>query len=328
MSQPKVYVSRVIPAEALDLLRAHCDVELNDSDKTLASPELKKRLAGKAGLLSLLTDAVSDDILSTPGLKCVSNAAVGTNNIDLASATRRKVMVTNTPGILTETTADFAWALLMAAARRIPEADRFTRHGLYDGWEIMSMLGVDIHNKTIGLVGFGRIGVAMAQRAKGFGMRVIYSDVRRAPEDLENAVQARHVTLASLLTQSDFISIHVPLTLETRHLIGEKELAAMKKTAVLVNTSRGAILDEAALVRALKEGRIFAAGLDVYEHEPELTPGLAQLDNVVLAPHIASASRATRTRMAMMAAENIIGALEGRRPAHLVNPEALPGGAS
>ncbi|MBI3299213.1 MAG: D-glycerate dehydrogenase [Elusimicrobia bacterium] len=323
MKKPKVFVSRLLPDEALEHLRASCEVEVNGADRTLTPVELKKRLDGSAGLVSLLTDAVGDDVLATPGLKCVSNVAVGHNNVDVAAATRRKVLVTNTPGVLTETTADFAWALMMAAARRIPEADRYTRRGLYQGWDIMSMLGVDVHNKTLGLVGFGRIGVAMAQRAKGFGMRVLYSDVKRAPEDLESAVSARHATLSSLLSQSDFVSVHVPLSPETRHLIGAKELGEMKRTAVLINTARGAVIDEAALVAALRKGTIFAAGLDVYENEPDMAPGLAELDNVVLAPHIASASSATRTRMAMIAASDMVAALEGRRPSHLVNPEAL-----
>ncbi len=325
MAKPKVYVSRIIPREAVAKLEGTCEVEVNEADETLPTAELRRKLEGRQGLVSLLTDAVGDEILSVPGLKCVANVAVGYDNIDADAASRRGVLATNTPGVLTETTADFAWTLMMTAARRVPEADRFTRAGRFGGWGIMMMLGVDIHNKTLGLVGFGRIGAAMAQRAKGFGMRVLYSDARRAPEELEQALMTRQVPLGVLLEESDFVSVHVPLLPETRHLIGAQELGLMKPTAVLVNTSRGPVVDEKALVEALRDKRIFAAGLDIYEDEPKLAPSLAGLDNAVLAPHIASASRETRTRMALMAAENMLAALSGRRPPNLVNPEAYKG---
>lgn len=328
MARPRVFVSRVIPQPGIELLRRECDVEVNEQDKPLSKKELIARLQGREGLVCLLTDHVDDEVLSVPGLKAVSNVAVGYDNIDAAAATRRGVLVTNTPGVLTETTADFAWTLMLCAARRVVEGDRMTRAGKYRGWGIMMLLGQDVHNKTLGLVGLGRIGQAVAQRAKGFGMRVLYSDVRQAPAEVEQALGARYVLLADLLKESDFVSVHTPLTEKTRHLIGEKEFALMKPTAVLVNTSRGPVVDEKALVAALRSRRIAAAGLDVYENEPELAPGLAGLDNAVLAPHIASASVETRTRMATMAAENMSAALHGRRPPNLVNPQAWKGGVA
>jgi len=321
MAKPKVLVSRVIPEAAVDLLRTECEVDLNEADKPYSPTELVEHLEGKQGLVSLLTDKIDDAVFSVGGLKAVCNIAVGFDNIDLEAATRHGVPATNTPGVLTETTADFAWTLLMAAARRLGEGDRMVRSGKFHGWGILMLLGRDIHNKTLGLVGFGRIGQAVASRAKGFGMRVLYSDVRPAPIEVERTLNARHVPLGELLRESDFVSVHAPLTPETRGLIGAEELKSMKSTAILVNTARGPLIDEAALVAALKEKRIAAAGLDVYENEPALAEGLADCENAVLAPHIASASVETRTRMATIAAENMLAALRGERPPNLLNPD-------
>jgi glyoxylate reductase len=229
--------------------------------------------------------------------------------------------VTNTPGVLDETTADFAWTLLLAVARRVVEADRFARSGEWKGWDLLMMLGSDVHGKTLGVIGFGRIGQRVAQRARGFGMRVLYHDAVRAPEERERELKVEWAEKERLLRESDFVSLHVPLTAETRHLISTRELSWMKATGYLINTSRGPVVDESALVQALQEKRIAGAALDVFEEEPKIHPGLVELPNVVLAPHIASASVETRTRMAMMAAENVVAVLRGERPANLVNPE-------
>ncbi len=326
MQKPRVLISRQIPQEAITLLEQSCELELNPSERPLSKLTLIRRLKGCSGLVCLLTDDQIDDaVLSVPGLRIVSNVAVGYNNIDLASATRRGVLVTNTPGVLTETTADFAWALMMAASRRVGEGERLVRAGRFKGWGIMTLLGRDMHGKTLGLVGFGRIGQAVARRALGFGMKVLYTESQPVPAELDQELRAEGAPLERLLRESDFVSLHVPLLPETRHLIDDKAFSLMKPTAVLVNTSRGPVIDEGALVRALKDGRIFAAGLDVYEDEPDLAPGLARLENVVLAPHIASASVETRTRMAVLAAENMLAGLSGKRPPSLVNPEAWKG---
>jgi glyoxylate reductase len=247
--------------------------------------------------------------------------AVGYNNVDLAEATRRGIPVTNTPGVLTDTTADFAFALMMAVARRVVEGDKFTRAGRFHGWGPLMMVGTDVHGKTLGIVGFGRIGRAVAKRATGFDMRVLYFDRFRADEDTERALNASSVSLEQLLAESDFVSLHTDYNPETHHLIGAPELAAMKRGAYLINTARGAIVDEAALVEALKSGKLAGAGLDVFEREPQIHPELLTLDNAVLAPHIASASMETRTAMALMAAENLLAALRGERPPNVVNPE-------
>jgi glyoxylate reductase len=249
--------------------------------------------------------------------------AVGYDNIDLPAATRHGVMATNTPGVLTDTTADFAFALMMAAARRVAEGDRFLRAGRFHGWAIDMLLGQDVWGATLGLVGVGRIGGAVARRARGFGMRLLYTDAVSLPEDVERELGAARVDLATLLREADFVSLHVPLTPETRHLIGAPELARMKPTAVLVNTSRGPVVDEAALAGALRDGAIFAAGLDVFEREPEVHPGLLELDNVVLAPHIASGSVRTRSEMSAMAVRSLVAGLRGERPPNLLNPEVL-----
>lgn len=322
---PSVYVTRIIPEEGLSLLRRHCGtVDVYEGDGAVPRDELLTRIGGRHGILCLLSDRVDAELLDAAGpqLKGVANYAVGYDNVDLAEATRRGIPVTNTPGVLTETTADLAWTLMLAAARRVGEADRFVRSGAWDGWEPMQMLGVDVQGKTLGIVGAGRIGSAVARRSQGFAMRVLYCDVQARPE-MESACGARRVGIEDLLAESDFVSLHLPLTDSTRHLIDERALRLVKPTAVLVNTSRGAVIDEAALVAALRSGSIFAAGLDVYEDEPALKPGLAELDNVVLLPHVGSGSRETRANMAQMAAENLIAMLQGQRPESCVNPEAL-----
>ncbi|HEY8425736.1 MAG TPA: D-glycerate dehydrogenase, partial [Limnochordales bacterium] len=279
---------------------------------------------GCHGLLTLLTERVDGELLDAAGpqLRVVANYAVGFDNIDVAEATRRGVLVTNTPGVLTETTADFTWALLMAAARRVVEGDRYMREGRYRAWSPTLLLGVDVYGKTIGIVGFGRIGEAVARRARGFSMRVLYHDVNRRSSAEEQALGVEYRDLDSLLAESDFVSLHVNLTESTRHLIGRAQFQRMKPTAILINAARGPVVDEAALVEALRSGQIRAAGLDVFEREPEMAPGLAELPNVVLAPHIASASVETRSKMAEMAATNVLEALRGHRPPNLVNPEA------
>jgi glyoxylate reductase len=266
-------------------------------------------------------DPIGETVLSTPGLKIVSNVAVGFDNIDIAAATAHKVMVTNTPGVLDDATADFAFTLLMATARRVVEADAFTRSGQFRGWAIDMMLGADVFGATLGLIGVGRIGRGVAHRAKGFNMRVLYYDPNPLPPDAEQQLGATRVPLDRLLAESDFVSVHVPLTQETHHLLSTPQYGQMKRTAILINTSRGPVVDEAALVEALNAKKIAGAGLDVYEREPAVHPGLVVLPNVVLAPHIASATTRTRSEMSAMASRNMATAVRGGRPPNLVNPE-------
>lgn len=325
MKRFKVFVTRKILEEGLNMLRQHFDVEVSDYDGVLPREVLLQKVKGVDAIVSMLDDKIDAELMDAagPNLKIVANYAVGYNNIDVEEATKRGIMVTNTPGVLTETTADFAWALMMAIARRVVEADRYVREGKFTGWGPMLLLGTDVYGATLGIVGFGRIGQAMARRALGFNMKVLYYDSNRAPEQVEKELKATFVDLPTLLKESDFVSLHVPLTKETYHLIGEKELKMMKKSAYLINTARGPVVDEKALVRALKEGWIRGAALDVYENEPKVEPELLELDNVVLAPHIASASYETRSKMSVMVAENIIKALSGEVPPNLLNPEVL-----
>lgn len=321
----KVYITRRIPEPGIEMIRKEHEVEVNPYDRVLTREELLQAVKGKDGILCLLTDKIDAEVFDAAGpqLKVVSNYAVGYDNIDVNEATKRGVVVTNTPGVLTETTADLAWALILSTARRVVEADKFTRAGKYEGWAPMLFLGQDVFGKTLGIIGMGRIGQAVARRAKGFNMKVLYNDIRRIPEDLERELNATFVSLDELIEQSDFISLHTYLSPETYHLINEERLKRMKKTAYLINTSRGPVVDEAALVKALKEGWIAGAGLDVYEFEPKLVPGLAECENAVLLPHIASASVETRTKMATMAAENLLAVLAGKMPPNPVNPEVL-----
>ena len=315
----KVYVSRPIPEPGLDSLRAACDVEVNPADETISHEELLEKVSGRDALLCLLTDDIDEGVIKAGSdLKIIANYAVGYDNIDVACATEHCIFVSNTPGVLTQTTADMAWALMFSVARRIPEADRFTRAGKFKEWSATLLLGGDIYGKTLGIIGTGRIGSAVAKRAPGFNMRVLYADVRRNRE-LERETGAEHVDADTLLRESDFVSIHVPLVPETKHLIGKRSLAMMKPTAYVINTSRGPVVDEAALADALRSKTIAGAGLDVFEDEPEVNPALLELDNAVITPHIASGSVETRTKMATMAAENILAALNGRTPPNAVN---------
>jgi glyoxylate reductase len=310
-----ILVANVLPAEALALVPRDIAVDYNGGDEPLPKAELIARLHGKDGLICHIISTIDEEVLAAvPTLKVVANVAVGYNNIDVPAARRRGVVVTNTPDVLTETTADFAWALLMAAARRVVEADHFARSGQWRRWQWDLLWGADVHGKTLGVLGFGRIGRAVARRALGFGMRVLYQDELAAPPELERELRASRVDQTTLLRESDFVSVHTPLLPETRHLLDESALRLMKPTAILVNAARGPIVDEAALVRALSERWIAAAGLDVFEEEPKIHPGLLGLANVVLAPHIASASRETRVAMGALAVRNCLAVLEGRPP--------------
>ena len=291
-----------------------CEVFVNTEDRVLSKGEIIERLKGMDGMVCLLTDAIDGEIMDAePNLKVISNYAVGFNNIDVDAATERGIPVTNTPGVLTETTADFAWALLMAIARRVVEADKFTREGKFKGWRPQLLLGSDVYGKTIGIVGMGRIGQAMARRARGFDMNILYYDEYRPDPEVEKELGPTYVPFDELLQKADYVSIHVPLMESTHHLIGERELKLMKKTAYLINSARGPIVDEKALVKALQEKEIAGAGLDVFEDEPELAPGLAELDNVVLAPHIASATIETRSKMANHGCRRLPVRPEGRK---------------
>ncbi len=319
----KIFVTRKIPEPGLKLLKKHHEIELNPHDRVLTKEEIIQGLKDKDGLLCLLTDPIDEEVInSEPKLKIIASYAVGYNNIDVEAATKRGIPVSNTPGVLTNATAEMAWALLFSVSRRIVEADKFTRAGKFKGWGPMLLHGQDITSKTLGVVGTGRIGTSFALKSKGFDMKVLYVDEKRN-DLLEKELKAERVDFETLLKESDFISLHVPLIPDTHHLIGEKQLKMMKKTAVLINTSRGPVVDEQALIRALKEKWIFGAGLDVYEHEPEINDELKKLDNIVLQPHSASATFETRAKMAVMAAENMIAGLKGEIPPNCVNKEVF-----
>jgi len=311
---PRVLVTRRIPDEGLDPIAAACELDLWADELPPPRDELLRRVAGCDGVLTLLTDKVDDGFLDAagPGLRVVSNYAVGFDNIDVAACAARGVAVGNTPGVLTETTADLAWALLMAAARRLPEGDRYVRDGRWKTWGPLLLLGPDVHGSTIGIVGFGRIGQALARRAQGFGMRILYHDVNELPDDVTRPFGASYRSLEGLLEESDFVSLHVNLSPVTRHLINATSLRWMKPTAVLVNTSRGPVVDQAALAAALRDGTIWAAALDVTDPEPiPMDDPLVGLDNCLIVPHIASASRTTRGKMAAMAAANLLAGVRG-----------------
>ncbi|NMB47061.1 MAG: D-glycerate dehydrogenase [Firmicutes bacterium] len=319
----KVFVTRKIPEAGINMLKKHHEVVVSPHNRVLTTSELINGIKNADGLLCLLTDPITAEVMdANPELKVISNYAVGYNNIDVVAATARGIQVTNTPGVLTDTTADLAWSLIMAVGRRVVEGDVFTRAGRFSGWDPMLLLGSDITGKTLGIIGMGRIGQAVARRAMGFDMPILYHDVAPMAQ-VEEEYHAQFAGLDELLKESDFVTIHAPLTPETRHMIGQHELRLMKKTAYLINTARGPLVDEHALVEALKEGAIAGAGLDVYEDEPELAPGLAELPNIVLLPHLGSATLETRTKMAEMAAANLLAALKGKRPPHIVNPEVL-----
>jgi len=319
----KIFVTRKIPDPGLDLLRKEYKLDINPYDRPLSKDEITKGLKGKDGLLCLLTDQIDKEVIySEPRLKTIANYAVGYDNVDIKAATERGIPVSNTPKVLTETTAEMTWALLLSVARRIVEGDTYTRNGKFKGWAPMLMLGQDITNKTLGIIGAGRIGTAVALKSKGFNMKVLYYNSRHN-EILDRELGAQKVEFLDLLKKSDFISLHVPLNDSTYHMISEKELKMMEKTSVLINTSRGSVVDEQALVKALKEKWIFGVGLDVYEHEPRISEELSKLDNVILQPHSASATYETRTKMAIMAAENMIAGLKGEIPPNCVNKEVF-----
>jgi glyoxylate reductase len=316
-----VLVTRRLPEAPMEAIRARCDVDLWEGDGAIPRDELLRRLTGKVGAITLLTERVDAEFLDAgPDLRIVANYAVGFDNIDVAECTRRGVPATNTPDVLTETTADLAWSLLMAAARRIPEGDRFLRTGTPWIWGPQMMLGQDVNGKVLGVVGFGRIGQTVARRALGFGMHILYHDVQAPPPEVAAELAADRREFDDLLAESDFISIHVALLPETRHLFGREQLRRMKSTAVLVNSSRGPVIDEAALAAALRDGEIFSAGLDVFEKEPEIHPDLLARENAVVVPHLGSATVETRDAMGMLAVANLLAALEGRRPPTLIDP--------
>ncbi|MCE7869908.1 D-glycerate dehydrogenase [bacterium CPR1] len=327
----RVHVTRPIPRAGLELLeQAGLSYTVPEAEGLPDRSELLRAVAGCTGILSLLTERMDAEAMEAagPALRVISNHAVGHDNVDVKEATRRGILVTNTPGVLTETTADFTWALMLALARRVAEGDRLVREGKFEAWGPLMLLGTDLAGSTLGVVGSGRIGWAVARRAAGFKMRVLlYSPSRRLenPEEFGLLRSAQWVELDELFQRADFVSLHPPSTPATHHLVDERRLSLMKPTAFLINTSRGCVVDEQALIRALQAGRLAGAALDVYEHEPHVPQELLELPNVLLAPHIASASQATRSKMASLAARNLIDALEGRPPEHMVNPEVWRG---
>ena len=329
MAEPKIVVTRRIPEPAVEILREAGDVWVSPDDRPLEVSELHEAIAGADVVVTLLHDKVDDAFLDAAGdqLRAVCNVAVGFDNIDVPAATKRGVLVTNTPAVLTEATADLAMTLILAVTRRIGEGERLIRSREPWSWHMFMLLGTGLQGKTLGVVGMGAIGQSLARRAKAFGMDIVYSDARQAPAEVEQELGARRVELDELLRTADVVSIHAPLMDETRHLINADTLGLMKESAYLVNSARGPIIDEAALVDALKAGKIAGAGLDVYENEPETHPGLVDLDNVVLLPHLGSATIETRTAMGVLAAENAVLALRGERPKTPVNPEVLEGRA-
>jgi len=315
----KVFVTYRIPECGLKLLRKEFEVMVNEEDKLLTRQEILEKPKDAEGIVTLLADRIDRGIIDElKNLKVIANYAVGYNNIDVEYATKKGIMVTNTPGVLTETTADLTWALILAVARRIVEADNFIREKKFEGWRPQLLLGDDVYGRTLGIIGFGRIGQAVARRAKGFDMKILYYSRKRVDETLEKVLNASFVPLEQLLKESDFITIHTPLTKETYHLIDEKEFSMMKETAYLINTSRGAVINERELVKALRSGKLKGAALDVFENEPEVTLELLKMKNVILTPHIGSASESTRNKMSMMVAENVIKALKGQTPPNLV----------
>ena len=321
--KPKVVVTRKIPKQILALLEEECNVQMwAEEEQPIPRNQLLEMAADAVGIFSLLTDRIDQEMLEkAPKLKVVSNMAVGYDNIDLKACTAAGVMVTNTPGVLTETTADLTMALLLSTARRVVEASEYLRKGLWNSWSPMQLTGQDVFGATLGIIGLGRIGTAVAKRAKGFDMRILYYN-RTPKQELEQELKLEYASLEKLLKESDFVVVLTPLTEETRNLIGKRELGMMKPTATLINCSRGSVVNEEDLYQALKSGDIWAAGLDVYEQEPiSLDHPLLQLSNVVLLPHIGSASIATRTKMGMMAAENMLAALRGEIPPNLLNPQ-------
>jgi glyoxylate reductase len=325
MAKPKILITRAIPDEAMSRLTPHFEIEHYDKHTAIPRPLLLKKIKDKDGLLCILTDKVNQELLdAAPGLKAVATYSVGFDHIDIKACSDRRVVVTNTPGVLTESTADFTWALLMSVARRVVEGDAFMRAGKYKGWDPMMLLGTDVHGKTLGIVGYGRIGQAVARRAQGFGMKVLYFDRQRLLPVVEKEFGAEYREFDELLRQSDFVTLHTVLDDTTFHLIDDRAFALMKRSAYLINAARGPIVDEKALVRALKSDRIRGAALDVYELEPKMAAGLASCRNAVIVPHLASASLETRTKMGVMAAEGLLDALVRKKtPEHAVNKQVF-----
>jgi len=323
MAKPKVYSTHQLFEEARKILDSNCDMQYWTDSERPPRDEVLRRVTDKEGLICLLTEKINDEFLrSAPKLRIASNVAVGYDNIDVDACTKRGVVATNTPGVLDETTADFAWTLLMAVARRVAEGEALARSGNWKGWNLDQLCGADVWGKTLGIVGFGRIGRSVARRASGFQMRVIYTDAVRVSEEIERSLNAEFRDMNSLLGESDFVSLHVPLLPETRGLFDAPKFFRMKPTAFLINTSRGPVIEEAALVSALENNKIAGAALDVFENEPFIHPGLKR-PNVVLTPHIASASIETRTKMAVMAANNIVALFKGQRPPNILNPDTF-----
>ncbi len=321
--KPRILVTREVFDETLDYLAQHCEVDSNQQDSPLSPDALAQRLAGRDGVMCCLTDRIDAMLLDAcPQLKAVANIAVGYNNIDLAACTARGIMATNTPGVLDDSTADLAWALMLATARRITEVESCIRAGQWTGWRLKQWLGVDVHHATLGIIGMGRIGQTIARRATGFDMKVIYNNRKRLSQDIERRLNASYASKDELLAQADFVVLQVPYSPETHHLIGAAELRKMKPSAILINSTRGGVVDDAALIDALSNGGLRGAGLDVFENEPRLNPAFLQLRNVVLTPHIGSSTEATRRAMAMTAAKNLVAALTGGNPPNLLNPEA------
>ncbi|MBU3099926.1 MULTISPECIES: 2-hydroxyacid dehydrogenase [Clostridium] len=324
MDKKRVYVTRRIPDEAIELLRKHFDVEINPCDRGLLREELIEKVKGKDAVLCLLTDNIDKDVLESAGNKCkiFANYGVGYSNIDIVTATKQGIIITNTPRVLDDATADLAWTLLMVVSRRIVAADKFTRNGAYESCDPMMFLGREITGKTLGVVGAGRIGFNFAKKAKAFDMKILYTDIVRNHK-MEKELGAIYVDKENLLKEADFVSLHVPLLSSTIHYIGEKEFSIMKNTSVIVNTCSGPVIDEKALVKALKDGEIWGAGLDVFEYEPNIEPELLDMYNVSIVPRISSATMETRTKMGIVAAENIIKVLNGENPDDCVNMEVL-----
>ena len=324
MSKPSILVTRRIPDSGIRLLKIKCEVEVNPQDRPLTREELLMGVRDRDAVLCMLTDKIDAEVLDAAGarVKIFANYAVGFDNLDISAATQRGVLLSNTPDVLTDATADMAWALLCAVARRVVEGDRYTRAGKFTAWKPLELLGLEITGKTIGIIGAGRIGQAFGDRARGFKPRQLLYTANSPKPDFEAQTGASFADRETLLREADFVSLHLPLTPATRHYIGARELNLMKHTAILINTSRGPVLDEKALVKALRERRIWGAGLDVFEREPELEAGLSALENVVITPHLGSATIETRDNMGIVAADNMLAALAGEMPPNCLNPEA------
>ena len=320
----RILITGNLPENVILPLKENYDMEMNQEDRPMDRQEMISKLKDKQGLLPMLSDSINEEVLnSAPHLKMIANFGVGYNNIDVRLATARGIMVSNTPGVLTDATAELAFTLILSVSRRLVEGDRMVREGRFKFWAPMLFLGREVTGKTLGIIGMGKIGKAIAVRARAFDMKILYHNRKRINSEEEKTLRVEYVDLKTLLAESDFVTLNVPLTEETKHLIGKNELSLMKSTAFIINTSRGPVIDEKELVEVLKAGKIGGAGLDVYENEPSLTPGLTELDNVILLPHVGSGTQETRIKIGKLAVENLIAGLEGRTPPNLVNPEVI-----